>query len=157
MITHVVARLLLLVRFWFSISSVYLATITTFKDLRKSDVSAIDVIAILDAVHPNSLDEQTRGGQPAGWGAMHLLCQAGDHPDERVQLVKHMLELRASPSLKAHSNGATPLHRAAGGGAAKDLVEVLLEARAHVNAKNNNGSTPLDAASGTGQDEVIVV
>ena len=156
MITHVVATLLLLVRFWFSISSAYLATITTLKDLQKSRVGLQNVMAVMDAIHPAALDEQTKGGRPDGVGAMHMLCQARDHPDERVALVNHMLALRASPSVKS-TNGATPLHRAAGGGATEDVLRALLAARAHVNAVNDNGATPLDFANGTCQEKVIDV
>jgi hypothetical protein len=43
-------------------------------------------------------------------------------------------------------DGRSPLHWAAYAGARQSLVEILLEAKADINAKDHNGDTPLDIA-----------
>ena len=115
-----------------------------FQDFRLGDVDAPRFVALLQVVDPGLLGEFTTGGRPTGATPLHLLVSGKDKELERVEIIKEMLRLSASPSLKMRSNGASPLHRAAGTGA-KHIVQELLSARAHVNAVNNAGATPLDA------------
>ena len=114
------------------------------EDFRLGTVDAQRLIALLRVVDPALLSEFTTGGRPPGATPFHMVCSGQDKQAERVEIIKEMLRLSASPSLKMRSNGATPLHRAAGSGA-RDVVEELLRSRAHVNLQNEAGATPLDA------------
>ena len=87
-----------------------------FEDLRLGNASPNDCIALLCAVDLACLDEFTMGGQPAGVAPIHMLCSGRGHELERVQVLHQMIRLAASPSIKTKTNGATPLHRAAGSG-----------------------------------------
>ena len=107
-------------------------------------------MAILRSCGPALLHEFTTGGRPAGVAPIHMLCSGRDHESERVDILREMLRLSASPSIKNKSNGATPLHRAAGTGSIA-LVEALLQVGAHVNATNNALATPFDAALSNGK------
>ena len=75
-----------------------------------------------------------------------MVCNGADKAAERCESLREMVRLSASPSLKMKSNGASPLHRAAGTGAI-EITKLLIELGAHVNAKNDAGATPLDAAT----------
>ena len=114
------------------------------EDFRLGRVDAHRLIALMKVADPRLLSEFTTGGRPAGATPLHMICSGVDNQVERVMILKEMIRLSASPSLKMRSNGATPLHRAAGTGATL-VVQELLAARAHVNAQNDAGATPLDA------------
>ena len=101
---------------------------------------------LMRSVNPLLLEEFTRGGRPAGVAPIHLVCSGKDHEAERCAILREMVRLSASPSLKEKTKGASPLHRAAGTGAC-ELVRILLELGAHVNAVNDAGATPVDSAS----------
>ena len=113
------------------------------QDLRTGRISCQRLMALLQVVDPGLLDECTLSGRPTGASPLHLLVAGKDHELERVEILQEMIRLTASPSMGMRSNGASPLHRAAGTGA-KWIVKGLLTARAHVNALNDNGATPLD-------------
>ena len=115
------------------------------EDLRLGTADGPTVISILRACDVHCLSEFTTGGRPVGVAPIHMLCSGRDHEQERVDILREMIRLSASPSLKNKSNGATPLHRAAGSGS-KALVQALLDAGAHVNSLNNVGASPYDAA-----------
>ena len=101
---------------------------------------------LMRSVNPLLLEEFTRGGRPAGVAPIHLVCSGKDHELERCAILREMVRLSASPSLKEKTKGASPLHRAAGTGAC-ELVKALIDVGAHVNALNDAGATPVDAAS----------
>ena len=118
------------------------------QEFRKGNVDGQMLISLLQVVDPALLSEFTTNGRPAGATPFHLICNASDKELERVEVMREMIRLSASPSLKMRTNGATPLHRAAGSGA-RHIVEELLAVRAQVNLANNAGATPLDACSGS--------
>ena len=109
----------------------------------------------MNQVDPALLSEFTRGGQPTGVAPIHLVCSGRDHEEERCMILREMLRLAASPSIKVKDSGATALHRAAGTGAAK-ILETLLQSKAHVNVQNAGGATPLDAATGSSKEALKV-
>ena len=98
------------------------------------------------SVDPLVLEEHTVGGRPTGVAPIHMLCSGRDHEQERCDLLRELVRLSASPSLKEKTKGASPLHRAAGTGAV-EIVKTLIELRGHLNQRNDAGATPLDAAS----------
>ena len=100
---------------------------------------------LLRQVNPLMLDEYTRGGRPTGVTPLHMLCSGRDHEQERQMILREMIRLAASPSIRERTKGASPLHRAAGSGAV-ETVRTLIELRAHINQPNDQGATPLDAA-----------
>ena len=65
-------------------------------------------------------------------------------------MLREIVRLSASPSLKEKTKGASPLHRAAGTGACM-LVQTLIELGAFVNQPNDAGATPWDAAHGSSE------
>ena len=100
------------------------------------------------SVDPLVLEEHTVWGRPTGVAPIHMLCSGRDHEQERCDLLRELVRLSASPSLKEKTKGASPLHRAAGTGAV-EIVKTLIELRGHLNQRNNAGATPLDAARGS--------
>ena len=115
------------------------------EDLRLGAVSPNLIMLLLHKVNPVMLDEYTRGGRPTGVAPIHMLCSGRDHEQERQMILREMIRLSASPSLKEMTKGASPLHRAAGSGAV-ETVRTLIELRGHINQPNDAGATPLDAA-----------
>ena len=115
------------------------------KDFRLGTIDAIRFIALLQVVDNGALSEFTTGGRPSGVAPIHMICSGKDKQPERVDIIREVVRLSASPSLKVKGNESSPLHRAAGTGADK-IVEELLRAGAHVNAVNDAGATPYDAA-----------
>ena len=85
---------------------------------------------------------------------IHMLCSGKDHEQERCSLLREMIRLSASPSLKERTKGASPLHRAAGTGAV-EIVRTLIELRAHINQPNDAGATPLDAAKRSNTEALL--
>ena len=118
------------------------------EDFRNSEVDAKTVVLLLNQVDPALLSEFTSGGRPTGAAPIHMVCSGRDHEEERCMILREMIRLAASPSIKVKESGATALHRAAGTGASK-MLQILLEAGAHVNVQNAKGATPLDAATGS--------
>jgi ankyrin repeat protein len=57
-----------------------------------------------------------------------------------------LLAHKADPNLRSRS-GLAPLHHAAQSGRGRDIVDLLLEAGADINIRDNDGRTPLDYAS----------
>ena len=115
------------------------------EDLRLGAVSPNLIMLLLHQVNPLMLEEYTRGGRPTGVAPIHMLCSGRDHEQERCMLLREMIRLSASPSLKERTKGASPLRRAAGTGAV-EIVKTLIELRAHLNLPNDAGATPVDAA-----------
>ena len=103
------------------------------------------LVLLLNQVDPALLSEFTYGGRPTGVAPIHMICSGRDHEEERCMILREMIRLAASPSIKERTKGASPLHRAAGSGAV-ETVRTLIELRAHINQPNDQGATPLDAA-----------
>jgi ankyrin repeat protein len=74
----------------------------------------------------------------------------------KTEVVKELLEMDSSLISARDSDGSTPLHCACWKGH-DDVVRLLLEAGADVNAENNNdhwGTTPLHAAAHANQKKI---
>ena len=105
------------------------------EDFRNSEVDAKFVVLLLNQVDPALLSEFTYGGRPTGVAPIHMVCSGRDHEEERCMILRELIRLAASPSIKVKESGATALHRAAGTGASK-ILQILIEAGAHVNVQN---------------------
>jgi len=70
-------------------------------------------------------------------------------PQDYRDIVAMLLEEHADPNTRHVFSGSTPLHGAASGGD-PEMVRLLCEHGADVNAKDDMGSTPLHAAAATG-------
>ena len=116
------------------------------KAWRAHNLSAVQVKSILVLLPSGSLDERTRGGQPAGVTALHMICGGADRFEERATIARELVRLSASVNMRHSTTSATPILRAAGSGS-EPMVRLLLELRADANISNDKGCTPLDVAT----------
>jgi ankyrin repeat protein len=79
-------------------------------------------------------------GKVTGWPPIAYVSRGdkGEHPEKVKALIKYGADVNASGP-----KGITALHAAAKAGFAT-VIEVLLAAGAHINAKTDAGETPLD-------------
>lgn len=95
-----------------------------------------DVVKLLAADKRIDLDKQDKAGE----NALMMAAIAGDAP-----LVKFLIERGA----EVNKTGWTPLHYAASNGN-DEIVSMLLDASAYVDAQSPNGTTPLMMAARAG-------
>jgi ankyrin repeat protein len=111
------------------------------------------------------------GHAPDGWTPLHLAAHFR-HESSVALLLERGADLRAAGRtgagvpgvrgelsdvrLRSHnSNGNTPLHAAAAGGAGRALIKRLLDAGVEVDAPQSGGFTGLHEAAGTGNEGVL--
>ncbi|KAJ1475513.1 ankyrin repeat protein, partial [Baffinella frigidus] len=80
---------------------------------------------------------------------MWIAARAGETAE-----VQRLIALGADVSAKPFSTGATPLHTASENGR-EEVVKVLLDAGADVEAKTTVGATPLYVAASNGHAGVV--
>ena len=87
------------------------------------------------------------------WTALHFATVSG-----RPEVVQYLLENSAGIDIVDTPQRETPLHKAASDNGNKEIVKLLLEKGADVNAKNMYGETPLHkAASDNGNKEIVTL
>lgn len=83
---------------------------------------------------------------PDGWTALHLAAHFGQTDAARM-LIGH----GASATLRSHNDMSNqPLHAACAGHPGRELIELLLDSGAEVNAQQHGGFTPLHETAQNG-------
>jgi hypothetical protein len=116
------------------------ATVASWFD-RKNSLALLKSAIVYGLLDPNSTDQKS--GQS-------LLCHFMDRINfYRVEEAEELLEVMVDCNVNVHhatKKGNTALHCAVFSGAEEWCLEKLIEAGAHVNAKNNAGKAPLHYA-----------
>lgn len=89
-------------------------------------------------------------------GETPLHAAASIHLETSVQCCRALIAAGASPNTLENSRSETPLHRAAAENNA-DIVNVLIEAGAHVNVRDDDSYTPLHVAIMAGAGDVVKI
>lgn len=119
----------------------------------KGELDLFEAAALGDAARVEALLEEDPGlldsRSPDGWTPLHLAAHFGHE-----EVVRLLLELGAEVDVRSRNVMAnTPLHAAAG--RHPPVCEILVEAGADVNARQEGGWTPLHAAARSGHAETV--
>lgn len=167
-----IKKILVLIGFFgFSLPAAAGAYDDFFKAIKLDDERAVQAL-LNRGFDPNTLDEQGRSGllralQESSPKVAEILIRA---PHTRVELrndkdesplmmaalrgQKTLVELLIWRDADVNKTGWTPLHYAASGGHA-EIVRLLLEHSAYIDAESPNGTTPLMMAAMYGTGEVV--
>ena len=111
----------------------------------RGDLAALDQF-LTDGGHVDAYDHQNACGT-----LLHSACTSG-----REEMVQALLSHSASV-VQTNSEGKTALHVASVAQNQPIIIQLLLDAKAEVNARDNVGSTPVSCAAGRGHDSVLCV
>ncbi len=103
------------------------------------------VLGLIPMTPSWGLRAKTGGGRPTGWAPLHMCANGSDRDFQRAALCRTLLHAQAEVN-QLDDAGSTPLLRAVATGVV-DVAEVLLAARADVNARNAHGAGALAIAA----------
>jgi ankyrin repeat protein len=113
--------------------------------------SKIDVVLrLLDA----NADVDLPNNQ--GWTPLHCSTFCGNEAKD-VAIVEAILDAGADPNAVEPTYGETPLHYAVKATNSPEMVKLLIDAGADVNATSTSGDTPLQFAVAKGNSEIAEV